>query len=77
MIGFRRSRIGPVMDVVGICQTSLPVALHFRRNRDVIVSIVKSLLHGLGYGTDDPNLRDRMIATFHLHRGLNIEQVQR
>ena len=44
MTGFHGSKFGPVMDGLGVVETSIIVAIHFQCHGDGPLSIMKSLL---------------------------------
>ena len=43
------------MDGLGVVETSIIVAIHFQCHGDGPLSIMKSLLWNVGYGTDSDN----------------------
>ena len=50
--GFRGSRIGPVMNAMGIVQNGLITSVHFSRHGDSSGTVVKSLFKTLRYGLE-------------------------
>jgi hypothetical protein len=72
--GFRGSRCGPVMNCVGLVQSSLIVSLSFNRKGNGILNAVKSLMRFLGYGVE-PHLCDRLDVVVMIDQGYHIPSV--
>lgn len=77
MTGFRGSRIGPVMNAVGVVQISLIVSIHFSRHGDGPLSIVTSLFRNIGYGSSelDRTLKSMLASLILLDRGYHVGAV--
>jgi hypothetical protein len=66
--GFRGSRIGPVMNGMGIVQNGLVISIHFSRHGDSAGTVVESLYQKVGYGLGN-TLRNKMDACVIMDRG--------
>ena len=74
MTGFRGSRIGPVMNGLGMVETGLILAIRFSRHGDNALSICQSLMDKVGYGLQ-PGLKNKIDGLVMLDRGYHTPSV--
>ena len=76
MTGFRGSRIGPVMNGLGIVSSGVIVSIHFSRHKDSPASVVQSLFRNIRYGQDN-TLRHQLDCRVMIDRGYQAKKKQR
>lgn len=71
MTGFRGSRIGPVMNGMGLVESGVIVAVRFSRHGDSALSVTKNLFKSIGYG-NEPGLQKNLGGVTMIDRGYHI-----